>query len=147
MFLWHALAAAGFQLWRLYGIPLTLHFAWCFPQKSSPSHIRSGQIITKSAEVTLNGGLIRELPQNPDMIMVMSQIYHPRARLLNIVIRNGSARVQVPSVRGTLIYIALFWMVVQSTPLGLALKRNTYLNCIGCAILVQDLELSTIYPA
>ena len=27
--------------------------------------IRSGQIITTSAEVTLNGGLIRELPQNP----------------------------------------------------------------------------------
>ena len=26
---------------------------------------RSGQIITTSAEVTLNGGLIRELPQNP----------------------------------------------------------------------------------
>ena len=25
----------------------------------------SGQIITTSAEVTLNGGLIRELPQNP----------------------------------------------------------------------------------
>ena len=25
----------------------------------------SGQIITKSADVTLNGGLIRELPQNP----------------------------------------------------------------------------------
>ncbi len=25
----------------------------------------SGQIITASAEVTLNGGLIRELPQNP----------------------------------------------------------------------------------
>ena len=29
------------------------------------SHIISGQIITTSAEVTLNGGLIRELPQNP----------------------------------------------------------------------------------
>ncbi len=27
--------------------------------------ILSGQIITTSAEVTLNGGLIRELPQNP----------------------------------------------------------------------------------
>ena len=27
--------------------------------------IKSGQIITTSAEVTLNGGLIRELPQNP----------------------------------------------------------------------------------
>ena len=27
--------------------------------------ILSGQIITRSAEVTLNGGLIRELPQNP----------------------------------------------------------------------------------
>ena len=27
--------------------------------------IRSGQIITTSADVTLNGGLIRELPQNP----------------------------------------------------------------------------------
>ena len=27
--------------------------------------MRSGQIITTSAEVTLNGGLIRELPQNP----------------------------------------------------------------------------------
>ena len=27
--------------------------------------ISSGQIITTSAEVTLNGGLIRELPQNP----------------------------------------------------------------------------------
>ena len=26
---------------------------------------KSGQIITTSAEVTLNGGLIRELPQNP----------------------------------------------------------------------------------
>ena len=26
---------------------------------------RSGQIITTSADVTLNGGLIRELPQNP----------------------------------------------------------------------------------
>ena len=25
----------------------------------------SGQIITTSADVTLNGGLIRELPQNP----------------------------------------------------------------------------------
>ena len=25
----------------------------------------SGQIITTSAEVTLNGGLVRELPQNP----------------------------------------------------------------------------------
>ncbi len=25
----------------------------------------AGQIITTSAEVTLNGGLIRELPQNP----------------------------------------------------------------------------------
>ena len=28
-------------------------------------HDLSGQIITTSAEVTLNGGLIRELPQNP----------------------------------------------------------------------------------
>ena len=27
--------------------------------------ILSGQIITTSADVTLNGGLIRELPQNP----------------------------------------------------------------------------------
>ncbi len=27
--------------------------------------VNSGQIITTSAEVTLNGGLIRELPQNP----------------------------------------------------------------------------------
>ena len=27
--------------------------------------IETGQIITTSAEVTLNGGLIRELPQNP----------------------------------------------------------------------------------
>ena len=26
---------------------------------------KAGQIITTSAEVTLNGGLIRELPQNP----------------------------------------------------------------------------------
>ena len=32
------------------------------PEKCSMS---SGQIITTSAEVTLNGGLIRELPQNP----------------------------------------------------------------------------------
>ena len=30
----------------------------------------SGQIITTSAEVTLNGGLIRELPQNPRNIQV-----------------------------------------------------------------------------
>ena len=33
-----------------------------------PSYIGiiiTGQIITTSAEVTLNGGLIRELPQNP----------------------------------------------------------------------------------
>ena len=29
------------------------------------SNISAGQIITTSAEVTLNGGLIRELPQNP----------------------------------------------------------------------------------
>ena len=28
-------------------------------------NIGSGQIITTSAEVTLNGGLIRKLPQNP----------------------------------------------------------------------------------
>ena len=28
-------------------------------------HIPFGQIITTSADVTLNGGLIRELPQNP----------------------------------------------------------------------------------
>ena len=30
-----------------------------------PQNKGSGQIITTSAEVTLNGGLIRELPQNP----------------------------------------------------------------------------------
>ena len=29
------------------------------------SNDQSGQIITTSADVTLNGGLIRELPQNP----------------------------------------------------------------------------------
>ena len=34
-------------------------------QGDTPNSIRSGQIITTSAEVTLNGGLIRELPQNP----------------------------------------------------------------------------------
>ena len=33
----------------------------CNPQNLNTS----GQIITTSAEVTLNGGLIRELPQNP----------------------------------------------------------------------------------
>ncbi len=32
---------------------------------SPPLMYVSGQIITTSAEVTLNGGLIRELPQNP----------------------------------------------------------------------------------
>ena len=31
----------------------------------TPTNHPSGQIITTSAEVTLNGGLIRELPQNP----------------------------------------------------------------------------------
>ena len=34
------------------------------------NHQPSGQIITTSAEVTLNGGLIRELPQNPRKIQV-----------------------------------------------------------------------------
>ena len=41
--------------------------------KSSLSKLNmyiSGQIITTSAEVTLNGGLIRELPQNPRNIQV-----------------------------------------------------------------------------
>ena len=32
---------------------------------SPQAYYTSGQIITTSAEVTLNGGLIRELPQNP----------------------------------------------------------------------------------
>ena len=35
------------------------------PIKHQTSGDISGQIITTSAEVTLNGGLIRELPQNP----------------------------------------------------------------------------------
>ncbi len=34
-------------------------------KKAAGGDILSGQIITTSAEVTLNGGLIRELPQNP----------------------------------------------------------------------------------
>ena len=40
----------------------------------------SGQIITTSAEVTLNGGLVRELPQNPlnsglGIILICPDIY------------------------------------------------------------------------
>ena len=40
----------------------------------------SGQVITTSAEVTLNGGLIRELPQNPlnsglGIILICPEIY------------------------------------------------------------------------
>ena len=40
----------------------------------------SGQIITTSADVTLNGGLIRELPQNPlnsglGIILICPDIY------------------------------------------------------------------------
>ena len=35
------------------------------PNEANRTTKLSGQIITTSAEVTLNGGLIRELPQNP----------------------------------------------------------------------------------
>ena len=44
--------------------------------------IPTGQIITTSAEVTLNGGLIRELPQNPlnsglGIIVICPDSNHP----------------------------------------------------------------------
>ena len=47
------------------------------PQEAS---LYSGQIITTSAEVTLNGGLIRELPPNPPnsglgIILICPAIY------------------------------------------------------------------------
>ena len=63
-----------------YGLFLTLAGSIWDGKKSSPKRLdswsvgfsllddmleSSGQIITTSAEVTLNGGLIRELPQNP----------------------------------------------------------------------------------
>ena len=46
----------------------------------------SGQIITTSAEVTLNGGLIRELPQNPlnsglGIILICPDIYYSHSHL------------------------------------------------------------------
>ena len=43
---------------------------WNPPQKLNIDIYKSGQIITTSADVTLNGGLIRELPQNPRNIQV-----------------------------------------------------------------------------
>ena len=51
-------------------------FGSCGPKPLDPS----GQIITTSAEVTLNGGLIRELPQNPlnsglGIILICPDIY------------------------------------------------------------------------
>ena len=49
-------------------------------KRSYISYDISGQIITTSAEVTLNGGLIRELPQNPlnsglGIILICPDIY------------------------------------------------------------------------
>ena len=42
-------AGEGWEIWVLFFLKIN----------------QSGQIITTSAEVTLNGGLVRELPQNP----------------------------------------------------------------------------------
>ena len=39
--------------------------AWRIIPVSTPPRLTSGQIITNSAEVTLNGGLVRESPPNP----------------------------------------------------------------------------------
>ena len=44
--------------------------------------ITSGQIITTSAEVTLNGGLVRESPKNPlnsglGIILICPDLYYP----------------------------------------------------------------------
>ena len=53
----------GFHIIHIYIYTLEvqrLFFEWFFRKDYF-----SGQIITTSAEVTLNGGLIRELPQNP----------------------------------------------------------------------------------
>ena len=45
--------------------------------------IESGQIITTSADVTLNGGLIRELPQNPlNSGLGIWNLKHPRLKMV-----------------------------------------------------------------
>ena len=55
----------GFGPWTFSDVNLREHFLGGGEKKPLLRGMLAGQIITTSAEVTLNGGLIRELPQNP----------------------------------------------------------------------------------
>ena len=65
------------QKWRLDFQGITFLEEWVYPP--GKDHI-SGQIIATSAEVTPNGGLVRESPQNPlnsglGIIIICPDIY------------------------------------------------------------------------